>query len=104
MRPDIPGAFSWAVVKIASLTSLLVTGWYLKSPGSRVRLIRGSSGRVAGSGNRWFHRTWHFSLWVIAGGELLPVCMGGDVVIHFGLVQSLIFHTFCGLASVVILQ
>ena len=26
VRPDIPGMFSWAAVKIVSLTSLLVTG------------------------------------------------------------------------------
>src|SRR5258708_5705661 len=107
----MPSVFSWATVKIASLTSLLVTGWYSMSSGYGVRLVGGSLGRVAGSGNRWLHSTWHFSSWVIAGGESSPMCMGGDAVVHFGLVQvvhfslvqSLIFHTFCALASDAIL-
>ena len=99
----MPSVFSWATVKIASLTSLLVTGWYSMSSGYGVRLVGGSLGRVAGSGNRWLCSTQHFSSWVIAGGKSSPVYMGGDAVVCFGLVQSLIFHTFCVLASDVIL-
>src|SRR6266436_2863650 len=76
VRPEMPGAFSWAAVNIASLTSLLVTRVYSMSSGLGERSMRGSSGRVGGSGNRWFHRTVHFSLCEVAGGELVLVRMG----------------------------
>src|SRR5258705_8082187 len=62
VRPEMPGTFIWAAVKIASLTSLLVTGVYSMSSGLGVRLIGGSSGRLGGSGKRCLHSTWHFSL------------------------------------------
>src|SRR5258708_3001932 len=61
VRPEMPGVFIWATVKIASLTSLLVTGVYSMSSGLGARLIRGSLGRLGGSGKRCLHSTWHFS-------------------------------------------
>ena len=91
---DIPGALSWAAMNMASLTSLLVTDVYSMSLVEGSRLIRGSSGSVGGSGNRWVWRVWHFSLWVMAGGVFSPVEMGGKAKVFFGLVQFLICHMF----------
>ena len=68
------------------------------------RSMRGSSGRVGGSGNRWFWRTVHFSSCEVAGGESVLVRMGGDATVFFCLVQPLIFQMFCAFASVAIFQ
>src|SRR5258708_38658891 len=50
VRPEMPGTFIWAAVKIGSLASLLVMGVYSMSSGLGVRLIGGSAGRLGGSG------------------------------------------------------
>ena len=45
----------------------------------------------------------HFSSCEVAGGVLVQVEMGGDVMVLFHLVQPLIFQIFCVFASVAIL-
>src|SRR5258708_1052115 len=52
VRPDMPGAFSWAAVNIASLTSLLVTLLYTMLLGSWFMFGSGSSSRWEGVGKR----------------------------------------------------
>src|SRR5258708_19495392 len=56
-----------------TLTSLFVTGLYSMSSGSGVRLIRGSSGRGAGSGKRGLFTTSHLSSSVIPDGPSSPL-------------------------------
>src|SRR5260221_268444 len=99
VRPEMPGVFNCAAVKIASLASLFVTGTYSMSSGLGVRSIGGSPGRVGELGNRCLRRTLHFSAWEVAGGESSPVWMGGDADVIFCLVQFLICHMFCTFAS-----
>ncbi len=65
---DIPGAFSCAAMKIASLTSLLVMLWYAMSLGCSFRLGVGSFSRWGGSGNKCVLSVSHFCTWVTAGG------------------------------------
>ena len=98
----MPGALSWATVNMASQTSCFITEVYWMPSFVGFRSIKGSSGRVGGSGKRCLQRVWHFSLWVIAGGVFSLVLKGGEANVFFCFVHPLICQTFCAFASDVI--
>src|SRR5258708_28592537 len=62
VRPEMPGALSWATMNMVSRTSHFVTKVYWMSLFVGFRLIKGSSGRVGGSRKRCLQRVRHFSL------------------------------------------
>ncbi len=81
MRPEIPGALSWAAVKRVFLTSFLVMLVYGRSSVFGSRLMVGGFARVGGSGKRLSLSVSHFSLWLTACGRPVPLLRGGEVYV-----------------------